>query len=231
MQGYIKLHRKFNEWEWRNSPKHVAVFLDLLLNANHKEKRYRGVLIGTGQLTTSYQAISKRTGVTVRGVRTVLKDLISTNEVTHEGRRHYSIITIVNWGKYQIDDTRNDIDMTSRRQPSDNLVTTNKNVKNVKNVKEVISHLNYSCGKSFKHTTPKTQKLISARLSEGFGVDDFKKVIDVKKGEWLEDEKMSRYLRPETLFGSKFESYLNEVTDKPNMDALKKSLLIGGLDE
>ena len=137
--GWVKLHRSLADWEWKTSPKHIAVFLDLLLQANHKSKRYRGMLIDAGSLTTSYQAISDRTGVSIRGVRTVLKDLKTTHEVTHKTTRHCSIISIVNWEKYQHNDTQSDIEVTSKRQPSDNLVTTNKNVKNVKNVKNTYS--------------------------------------------------------------------------------------------
>ena len=51
-------------------------------------------------------------------------------------------------------------------------------------------------------------------MNEGFTVDDFKKVIDNKSAEWGKDSKMSKYLRPETLFGTKFESYLNQTAVK-----------------
>ena len=78
---------------------------------------------------------------------------------------------------------------------------------------EIINYLNSATGKNFKATTDKTKKCIHARLNEGFTVDDFKTVIDIKSKKWLKDDKMRGYLRPETLFGTKFESYLNESTD------------------
>ncbi|MFL8674202.1 conserved phage C-terminal domain-containing protein [Clostridioides sp. GD02404] len=77
--------------------------------------------------------------------------------------------------------------------------------------KRIIDYLNEKADKSFKSTTKKTKSLIDARLAEGFVEEDFYKVIDNKVHAWLEDAKMSVYLRPETLFGNKFESYLNEV--------------------
>ena len=80
--------------------------------------------------------------------------------------------------------------------------------------KTIVSHLNQKAGTNYRPTTPKTKTAIHARLSEGFTVDDFKTVIDKKCGEWLGDEKMERYLRPETLFGTKFEGYLNAKTTK-----------------
>jgi uncharacterized phage protein (TIGR02220 family) len=78
------------------------------------------------------------------------------------------------------------------------------------NISEIVSYLNLKAGTSYKPTTKATQKHISARLNEGYTVEDFKKVIDNKCKQWLSDDTMSKYLRPETLFGSKFESYLNE---------------------
>lgn len=52
--------------------------------------------------------------------------------------------------------------------------------------------------------------LIRARISEGFSYEDFVQVIDTKTNEWLNNKEMQKYLRPETLFGNKFESYLNQ---------------------
>lgn len=75
---------------------------------------------------------------------------------------------------------------------------------------EIIGYLNKRVGTHYRATTRKTQALIKARLNEGFTVNDFKQVIDNKAEEWLGDQKMEKYLRPETLFGTKFEGYLNE---------------------
>jgi uncharacterized phage protein (TIGR02220 family) len=74
----------------------------------------------------------------------------------------------------------------------------------------VINHLNERASTQFKATSKDTQKLIRARLNEGFVVADFIKVVDNKCEDWLEDPKMVKFLRPVTLFGTKFEGYLNE---------------------
>lgn len=70
--------------------------------------------------------------------------------------------------------------------------------------------LNERCGTSFRANSEATKRLIRARWSEGFRVDDFRKVIDSKASEWGNDQKMRQYLRPQTLFGTKFEGYLNQ---------------------
>lgn len=76
-------------------------------------------------------------------------------------------------------------------------------------LKEIVNYLNLKSNKSYKWNTRDTQKLINARTKEGFTIDDFKKVIDNKTNKWLNTD-MEQYLRPTTLFGTKFESYLNE---------------------
>jgi uncharacterized phage protein (TIGR02220 family)/predicted phage replisome organizer len=72
----------------------------------------------------------------------------------------------------------------------------------------VVKHLNEKAGTKYKPNTAKTKSHIKARLDEGFTLDDFKTVIDKKCAEWVGTE-FEQYLRPETLFGTKFESYLN----------------------
>lgn len=80
--------------------------------------------------------------------------------------------------------------------------------------KEIIDYLNEKTNSHYRHTTKATQRIINGRLSENFTVDDFKRVIDIKTEQWLNDKKMSAYLRPETLFAaSHFESYLNEARE------------------
>jgi predicted phage replisome organizer/uncharacterized phage protein (TIGR02220 family) len=81
----------------------------------------------------------------------------------------------------------------------------------------VIEYLNSVCKTNYKTSSKKTKSLIDARVNEGFTLEDFKKVIDIKSAEWLNTD-MAKYLRPETLFGTKFEGYLNQsgpVKPKP----------------
>lgn len=82
--------------------------------------------------------------------------------------------------------------------------------------KEIIDYLNEKTGKRFKSGTDATKRVIRARFKEGNSLDDFKAVIDVKASEWIGDSKMEDYLRPSTLFGTKFEGYLNQsIKAKP----------------
>lgn len=80
---------------------------------------------------------------------------------------------------------------------------------------EIIAYLNQVAGKSFSHKTKETQRLIKARWNEGYTLEQFKTVIDVKSSQWLHKPEMLGYLRPMTLFSTKFESYLNEAAPRP----------------
>lgn len=79
---------------------------------------------------------------------------------------------------------------------------------------EIVDYLNEKAGRQFKSSTKKTQSLIRARFNDGWKVDHFKTVIDNKVAQWKGDNNMQRYLRPDTLFGTKFEGYLNEDAPK-----------------
>lgn len=74
---------------------------------------------------------------------------------------------------------------------------------------EIVAALNEAAGTSYRPTSKKTRQLIHARWAEGFRLPDFESVIATMSASWLNDPKMAAYLRPETLFGTKFESYLN----------------------
>lgn len=91
----------------------------------------------------------------------------------------------------------------------------------------IVGHLNEKAGTNYKPSSAKTRTAIHARLSEGFTVEDFKTVINKKCADWLGTE-YEKFLRPETLFGTKFEGYLNaKVTPKSgkaNIDESKTDL-------
>ena len=96
---------------------------------------------------------------------------------------------------------------------------------------EIIAFLNQEAETNFKHTTKATIGFIKARWREGFRLDDFKAVITHKCEEWKGDEKMGSFLRPATLFGTKFESYLQNAgpgtnTKKKEWVNVKKSAVI-----
>lgn len=95
---------------------------------------------------------------------------------------------------------------------------------------EIIDYLNDKTGKHFRPTSKATRSLIKARFSEGYTLDDFKRVIDNKCAAWKGDERFDQYLKPETLFRpSHFEGYLNERRIERRGEAISAELASYGI--
>jgi hypothetical protein len=96
------MHKKIVEWEWFAEPNVFHVFSYLLLTVKYADQFYKGKLIKRGQTLTSCEKIAEKTGLTRQKIRTVLDKLIQTNVITISSTNRNSIITIVNWDKYQL---------------------------------------------------------------------------------------------------------------------------------
>ena len=101
-----------------------------------------------------------------------------------------------------------------QQQSNNNVTTLSKKKEKDNNIYSlVIDYLNKKANTNYRASTKNTQSFINARVKEGYAVEDFKKVIDSKSREWLGTD-FEKYLRPTTLFGTKFENYLNEANKK-----------------
>ncbi len=233
--GWIKLNRSIQEnWLWEEKPfDKKSAWIDLLLMANHKNNKFplgnEIIEVEQGSFITSEIKLMNRWGWSKTKLRNFLKLLESEKMITKVVDRKKTTISIVNYKVYQGSE---DQEKTTEKPQEDQEKTiekpqedTNKNDNNEKNdknnimVAEIISYLNEKTGKNFKSGVAKNRDLIKARLKEGYSVEDFKKVIDIKVAEWLNDEAMSKFLRPETLFSNKFEGYLNQ---KPKQEVKKR---------
>lgn len=139
MSGWVKLHRQFIKWEWFTDVNTCHLFTYLLLEANHKETKWRGHIIMPGQLLTGRIKMAQETGLSERNVRTSLDKLKSTKEVTSKSYNKYSIITVTNWDKYQQIDQQPTSGLTSNRPATDQQPTTSNNEKNINNGKKLIN--------------------------------------------------------------------------------------------
>jgi len=104
--GFVKIYRKMLTWEWMSSAKTAQLFLILLLLANHKDQSWQGMVIRGGQTVTSIDSLTKFTGQTAQSIRTGLKRLKSTSEITIKSTNKYTLITIEKWALYQSDDAK-----------------------------------------------------------------------------------------------------------------------------
>lgn len=155
MEGWIKLHRKFTDWEWFQDSYMVHLFIYLLLNANHKEGKWKGVDIERGTLITGRKKLSLATGISEQIIRTRLKKLEQTNEIkivskstkelTKKSTSNFTIITICNYDNYQSEITptnqepnqETNHELTSNQPTTNQQLTTNKNDKKNKNEKNI----------------------------------------------------------------------------------------------
>ena len=111
------------------------------------------------------------------------------------------------YGKEEYDINTNCMDTTD----TDSITDADNNI--LPEIKAIVQYLNDVCGTRYRYQTKGTQEHINARLKEGYTVEDFKTVIDKKFEEWHGTD-MEKFLRPETLFARKFESYLNQKISK-----------------
>lgn len=146
MEGWIKLHRKIEDWEWSSNPIVLALFIHLLLMANYEEKKWQGILIPVGSFITSIMRLSVLVGVSQQKMRTALKKLESTGEIAMKSTNRFTMITICKYDSYQSkEDTEQQTDnkritnkqQTNNKQITNKQQTNNNNIRNkeIKNIR------------------------------------------------------------------------------------------------
>jgi len=140
MVGFIKLHRKLQEWEWYNKSEMVHLFIHLLINANSKDKGWQNIIVKRGQVVTGFSALSEKTGISIRTLRTCFERLKSTGELSVKTTNKYSIVTICKYDDYndKIIKTDKQID----KQPVTPTTTTKKYKNKEDNISEYDKALN-----------------------------------------------------------------------------------------
>lgn len=144
MTGYIKLYRQFKNWEWYNDINTKVLFLEILLSVCYTDTNYQGLKISKGQLLTTISELAVKTNLSVQNVRTSIKRLKSTNEITTQVTSKGTLISVTNWGKYQVLIDEPTSEVTSKLTTSQQ--TSNKQVTNAieKESKEINNINNYT---------------------------------------------------------------------------------------
>ena len=135
--GWIKLHRQILDWEWYDDVNTSRLFIHLMLTANHKDNNWRGIKIVRGSRLTSLDKLSSETNLTVSKIRTAIKKLVLTNEMTSKSHSQYTVFTMINYDLYQGDDKQ----IANESQTISKRIATNKNENKEKNnICELIAH-------------------------------------------------------------------------------------------
>ena len=181
------------------------------------------VEITTSQIATGIKIID----LTERIINTELKKMIEAGfvKLIKKGSKgNFSIYKIIKTSElsvtnaYVISNLKDsDSNALDSKEVTNAYVIGNSNTKNKEKenniYSEIIKYLNEKANTNYRPSTKNTQSFIKARLREGFTAEDFKKVIDIKVENWIGTD-FEKYLRPATLFGTKFENYLNEANKK-----------------
>ena len=138
MNGYIRLFRKFTNWEWYQNTNTKIVFIHCLLKANWEDSKYEGQTIKRGSFITGRKKLAKELHITEQQVRTALQHLISTNELTIKKSNKYSIITINNYDEYQAINQEDNQQITNNQPTNNQQVTTYEEYKEEKEYKKEI---------------------------------------------------------------------------------------------
>ena len=197
--SWIKLYRKFIDWEWFHKPEMVQLFIWLLLNAKYSEQPREGSTIECGQLVTTFPEMARETRLSMQKLRTCINRLKSTHEITCKSTNKYTTITICNYGCYQgaiqeingQNNGQNNFQSTDKQRTNNALCTTI--CTNIERKKERNNNI-----------------IISARTRE----DD---MVDTIKTEqmWLESMAMKhRYAIPDII--AKIDSFVLDCKCRDN---------------
>lgn len=143
-EGFIFLHRKLTEWEWYSNVNVTRIFIHCLLEANHQDNNWQGILVKKGSFITSYEKLALSTSLTTQQVRTAIDKLKITGEITYKSTSRYSMITINNWNCYQANQQTNNKQITSKQQTNNKQITTNNNDNNEENEENENKYINES---------------------------------------------------------------------------------------
>ena len=141
LNGFVKLHRKMIEWGWYSDCVVKDVFIHILMVATFKPTKYLGHDLKPGQAVIGRKKLAKELGFTEQQIRTALKKLESTGEISLFSTNKFTIATVENWEFYQSGDDEDNQQITNNQPTINQQITNNqphlKNVKKDKNVKNV----------------------------------------------------------------------------------------------
>ena len=128
MQGFIKLHKQLKHWEWYKDANTMRVFIHCLINANFKDSNVIGTNVLRGQLLAGRELLAEELGLSISNVRTSLKKLQSTGEISITSNRRGTVITINNYDSYQVEDTPKVNTITPKKDIEDRIYEFKKSL-------------------------------------------------------------------------------------------------------
>lgn len=229
MSGWIKLHRKFLDWEWFNKSEAVHLFLYMLLKANHKDGKWQGIDVKRGQFISSLGNISSATGLSIQVIRTNLKRLEKTSEIEVKSTSQFTIVTICKYECYQEENDHTNKPLTNEQQTTNKRLTTNKNEKNNKNENNIdylalLGFVNKTFGRNFQVINQKTKRQFEARLKEGYTKEQINDAITNAAVSKYHKDNNYQYCTPEFFSRAETIDKYSGLTIKTESDAILEHL-------
>jgi len=160
--GWVCFYRKITEWEWYSIPGMLHIFFHLIVSANHKDGKWRGVEVKRGQLITGLNSLNDSTGISIQSIRTCLTRLEQTGEITRKSTNKFTIITLCNYNDYQDQNNDTNKQTTVNQQTTNKQLTTNNNKNNENNTTSPEYSKNFA---SFWEKYPKKKGKAKAYVS------------------------------------------------------------------
>ncbi|MDY3041480.1 conserved phage C-terminal domain-containing protein [Streptococcus pluranimalium] len=182
------------------------LMIDLNCNSNKTIVKIKKELKDAGLMTEVRQGVNLPNRIYIEALSGSVENTLQEVQKIHDG---------------SVENTLQEVQKIHTIKTENTKTESNNNINT--SVKEIIDYLNERAGTKFKASTQTTQKLIKSRMKEGFGVADFKHVIDVKVTEWGNTD-FAKFLRPSTLFGNKFENYVNQTLTKKQTNSFTSAV-------
>lgn len=219
--NYIKIDRKILKWEWWSDINTFRVFVFMLISAYWKDGQYKGIKIPRGSFPSSISELSKETNLTDNEVRTALKHLKSTGEITSKSTNKFTVFTIKNYDLYQTINEQNNKQITNKSQAINKLLTNNilkedDKIKNERNSNGDLEEFFESIWtlypvKRGKGSVSKTQK----KNLQDIGYEQIKRCIERYVSEMESLNRDKKYWKNgSTFFNSGYVDYLDCNTDE-----------------
>lgn len=231
MNKYIKLYKSLLEWEWYSDINTTRLFIHMLLKANWVDGKFKGQVIPRGSFASSIGILADETKLTNDEIRTAIKHLLLTNDITKQSFSKYTVFTVVNYEKYQGIPKQNAEENTGNSHPIPILLPTiieNKEIKNKRNnnilCKNEASELFESLWKMYPNKKGNAQvtdkdklKLLEIGLEEMTrAIDRYKRYIEANK-DWYKP------LNGSTFFKGRYQDYIGDDYEEPEQPVKKSS--------
>lgn len=233
-KAFIKVYRKFLEWEWYDNINTKTLFIHCLLRANWKPTKWHGIEIEAGQFVTSLPSLAEETQLTIQQVRTALEHLTSTGEITSKQQAKCRIITVNNWSAYQGDNSQPNRESTGNQQEDNREVTADKEIKNIRSKEEkninidVIDKYSLSFNE-FWDNYPRRQdkgqayKCYQARLNDGYTEEQLLTACKNYAAECEREKREKKYTKVASTFLSVNEPFVDYLKGESNDSLARRS--------